>query len=75
MIWTIAWLAWIAGFAALEGAALFSKTPGATLSAHVWKWFRIRDKRPTAATWAGRAVLLIGGIWLTGHLALGIWSL
>ena len=27
MIWTIAWLAWIAGFAALEGAALFSKTP------------------------------------------------
>ncbi len=68
------WITWIAAFAALEGIALARKTPNDTLSEHVWKWFRIRDPRPTALTWLLRVPLLIGGVWLTGHLAFGWWT-
>ena len=75
MIFTIGWAVWIAGFFALETPALLRKQPGDTLSEHMWDWFHIRDTRPTALTWIGRGLLLIAGIWLTGHLAFGWWTL
>lgn len=75
MIFTIGWVAWILGFVLLEGIALARKPLGDTLSEHVWTWFRVRDRRPTVLTWAGRGVLLIAGVWLTGHLAFGWWTL
>ncbi|GAA2082593.1 hypothetical protein [Actinomadura alba] len=73
-VWTVLWIVWIAAFATLEGLALRDKRPGDTLSEFVWRVFRVRDRRPTVATWIGRGLLLIGGVWLTGHLAFGWWS-
>lgn len=75
MTWTIAWLLWLAAFAAIEGAALTRVKANATFSQHVWAWFHVRDPRPTGRTWVLRAVLLAFLIWLTGHLAFGWWSL
>lgn len=74
---TAAWVAWIAAFVILESAALARRAQGAqdeTLSAHVWRWFAIRGPRDSARTWAGRGVLLVAGVWLTGHLAFGWWA-
>lgn len=71
---TVAWVVWLLGFAVLEGVALARKAPGDTLSEHVWSWFRVRDERPTPLVWLLRVPLLIGGVWLTGHLAFGWWS-
>lgn len=75
MLWTIAWIAWGAAFAVLEGVALARKERGDTLSEHVWGWLRIRDARPTAFTWVARVFLVVAGVWLTGHLAFGWWTL
>ena len=33
------WVAWIALFAIIEGAALLNKKKGDTLSENVWRWF------------------------------------
>ena len=38
-VYTVGWLAWIGWFLVEEGIALFRGGSGATLSAHVWKWF------------------------------------
>lgn len=79
MDWSTAgWVAWIAAFIVLEGAALARRRKGRedeTLSAHIWRWFGTRGPRDSARTWAGRAILLAGGVWLTGHLAFGWWSI
>lgn len=72
--WTVAWVLWIAAFAVIEGLALARKAKGDTLSEHVWKWFAVRDKSNPVWHWAGRILLLIGGVWLTGHLAFGWWT-
>lgn len=72
--WTVLWIIWLAMFAVQEGLALRDKRPGDTFSEFVWRTFKIRDRRPTALTWVGRVLLLIGGVWLTGHLAFGWWS-
>jgi hypothetical protein len=72
---TALWIAWILAFAILEGIGLLDRRPGGTFSELVWDLFRVRDRRPTVATWIGRALLLAAGIWLTGHLAFGWWSL
>lgn len=71
---TVGWIAWLLGFVALEGIALARKAKGDTLSEHVWGWFRVRDARPTPLVWLLRVPLLVGGVWLTGHLAFGLWS-
>ena len=71
---TAAWVAWIAAFVILEGAALIRRREDETLSAHVWRWFAVRGPRDSARTWAGRGVLLAAGVWLTGHLAFGWWA-
>ena len=73
-IWTALWITWIAAFVIIEGIALARKDLNDTLSEHVWKWFRIRDPRPTGLTWLLRVPLFIGGVWLTGHLAFGWWT-
>jgi hypothetical protein len=73
-LFTAGWLAWIVGFAVLEGAALRRRRTGDTLSEHVWRWFAVLGPRSSVRTWAGRLALLAGGVWLTGHLAFGIWS-
>lgn len=74
--WTIGWLIWIAGFLAIELPAIWlgPKDGSATLSGHVWSWFRVRDRRPTVLTWVLRAPLYAFLIWLAGHLAFGWWS-
>lgn len=72
MSWyTVAWLAWIAAFALVEGKALLSKQRGDTLSEHIWAWFRVKDPRPTVLTWVLRSVLLVFLAWLTLHLGFG----
>ena len=73
MIWTVLWLLWGAAFALIEGAALLNKDENATLSAHIWAWFRVRDRRPTRITWVLRAVLYAFLGWLVIHLTLGVW--
>lgn len=68
--WTVAWLLWLAAFAAIELPAILNKTRGDTLSEHVWKWFRINDK-PRQWT-ARRAVLAVFMAWLMVHFVGGI---
>ena len=68
------WIVWIAAFLVLEGVGLFDGRPGGTLSELMWRTFRVRDRRPTALTWIGRAFLLAFGTWLTMHIAFGWWT-
>jgi len=75
--WTIAWLTWIAAFLAIEIPGLLNKTPGDTLSEHVWKWFATGNpKQPANAHFirARRFALLAGMAWLSVHfLTGGLW--
>lgn len=74
-IWTLTWAAWIGAFLILEGIALRDKRRQDTFSEFMWRLFRVRDRRPTAATWIARVALVLFGIWLTGHIAFGWWTL
>ena len=57
------WVAWLALFAVIEGAAILNKKKGDTLSEHVWKWF----PKNTA-----RGVALVGFMaWLFWHFVSG----
>jgi hypothetical protein len=69
--YTVGWVLWIVAFFCLELPALASKVPGKTLSEHVWDWFRVRDSRHTALTWALRGFLLVLLFWLFFHLGFG----
>lgn len=71
--WTIAWLIWGAAFLAIELPAAFNRRPGDTLSETVWRWFRVKDPRPTAVTWTLRVALAAFLVWLTVHLTFGVW--
>jgi hypothetical protein len=72
MSWyTWAWLLWLAWFLAVEGVALANKRDGDTLSEHVWKWFHVRDPRPTWLVVVGRIVLGLFLLWLCLHLVFG----
>lgn len=69
--WTVAWLAWGTAFVLIEGAALVARRTGATLSEHIWSWFRV-DRgwgRPSVAI--PRGALLLFLVWLLLHLAFG----
>lgn len=68
-LFTWAWIFWLAFFITIEGAAIINKPAGDTLSEHVWKWFRIRDK-PRAWTWR-RIVLALFLGWLLIHMVAG----
>lgn len=74
-LYTLAWVIWAAAFLVIEGIALADRRLGDTLSEHVWKVFKVRDRRPTAATWAVRVPLYVFLVWLSGHLAFGWWTL
>lgn len=77
--WTWLWLAWLGAFVAIEGRALANKTPGDTLSEHVWKWFATRRedlRRPDgkkASAWVKirRTVLVAFLAWLALHFTTG----
>lgn len=71
-VFTWLWIAWGAAFLVIEGVALVNKQPGDTLSEHVWRWFRIKGKSPSWT--AARFGLLAFLVWLTGHLAFGLWA-
>lgn len=57
-------------FVVIEGWALINKDRGDTLSEHVWKWFRIREK-PRQWT-VRRAALAVFLVWLLVHMVAGI---
>lgn len=67
---TALWLVWLLMFLGIEGAALFRKERGDTLSEHVWKWFSVKDKAPG---WIARRVALLAFLlWLFLHLGWGM---
>ena len=43
-IYTQLWLVWGGFFLAVEGAAILSKTPGSTLTAHIVSWASLKEK-------------------------------
>jgi hypothetical protein len=72
--YTIAWLAWLAAFAVIEGRALFNKSPGDTLSEHVWRWFSTQNGStgsPTGLIRLKRFGLLAFLAWLSAHFLTG----
>lgn len=71
MNWTVGWVLWLVMFAAIEGAAIFNKKPGDTLSEHVWKWFSIKDKAKGYRR--RRFAFLAFWAWLTVHFFTGGW--
>jgi hypothetical protein len=57
-------------FAAIEGTALFNKSPHDTLSEHLRWWFAFEGK---PAGWiVRRAALIAGLIWLFAHLVFDV---
>ncbi len=71
MSWTVGWALWLVMFLAIEGAALFNKERGDTLSEHVWKWFGIKGK-PKGYKWR-RFAFLSFWAWLSVHFFTGGW--
>lgn len=62
-------MGWGAAFVVIEGAALISKQPGATLSEHLRAWASLNGK---GSAWQLRRVLLAAGlVWLAVHLFAG----
>lgn len=56
-------------FGAIEGAAIFNKKDGDTLSEHVWRWFSIREK---GKGWRSRRFALLAFLsWLSLHFLTG----
>lgn len=67
--WTIAWLAWGAGFVVIEALAIARKAPGDTLSEHLRDWFATRNK---PRHWRlRRLALAVFFVWFIAHLFLG----
>ncbi len=72
--YTWAWLGWLGAFVAIEGKALFNKSPGDTLSEHVWRWFATaQGSTGTPSGWVRirRFSLLAFMGWLTVHFLTG----
>ena len=69
--WTVGWILWLGMFVAIEGAALFNKDRGDTLSEHVWHWFSIKGK-PRGYK-LRRLAFLAFWAWLTVHFFTGGW--
>jgi len=78
-IFTLAWVAWLAIFAVVEGIALANRREGDTLSEHVWEWFGTArdaggtDAPKTAIARGKRFVLLAFMAWLAIHFLTGGW--
>lgn len=69
MNYTVLWALWILAFVVIEGAALTNRIDGDTLSAHLTRWFSVRDKG--RAYRARRIALLAFLSWLLVHLLSG----
>lgn len=66
---TSGWVVWLLMFGAIEGVALANKTPGDTLSEHIWRWFSIKHK---GAGWRARRFGLLAFLaWLVAHFLTG----
>lgn len=72
VVWLVVTVGW---FLAMELPALRSREPGDTLSEHFWSWLRVRDRRSTPLTVAGRVGLAAFLVWLAGHLSMGWWTM
>ncbi|MGW0705099.1 hypothetical protein ACWD4G_03825 [Streptomyces sp. NPDC002643] len=71
-MFTVAWVAWIGLFVVIEGAALYLKEPGDTLSEHIWKWFHTaKGVVPDRTTRLRRFVLVAFMAWLSAHFLTG----
>lgn len=69
------WIAWVAlAFLPLELYAVFNKTQGDTFSENWWALFGILNRVPVWWHVAGVLVTIVTGVWLTGHLAFGLWG-
>lgn len=73
--YTLAWAFWIVFFLVVEGMALRRRAKGDTFSEHWWAAFRVRDKVPATLRVVLTVVQVAFGVWLTGHLAFGWWTL
>lgn len=70
--YTVAWLAWIAAFFAIEVPPVIQHRQEDTLSDHVWFWFGIpQHKAPPAELRARRLALLVFMAWLATHFLTG----
>lgn len=70
--YTVAWLAWIVAFFAIELPPVFQHRAVDTLSDHVWFWFGIpRHTPPPEQLRARRLALLFLMAWLTTHFLTG----
>ncbi len=65
MSWEQGWIALLVVGAIMELIAVFNDKKGDTLSAQVWKWFKI-DEGESNWHW-GRVVLILGLGWLFLH--------
>jgi len=70
--YTLAWVAWGAAFAVIEGKALADNRRNDTLSEHVWQIFAVRDRNAPYGQ-LRRAILVMGMAWLAGHFITGGW--
>lgn len=70
--WTIAWLAWIGSFFALELPPLLRGRPQDTLSDHVWAWAGVaKHPGPPRPVRLRRFVLLAACAWVCAHFLSG----
>lgn len=65
MSYTVAWLIFGLFFVVVEGAAIVSKAPGATLTAHIVKIAALRDKPKGWLARRGALAVFFG--WLVYH--------
>lgn len=71
--WSALWLAWLALFLPIELRGLASKTHGATLSAHCWRWFCFHEGAWTRPYWrTRRSVFVLFWTALTLHFVAGL---
>jgi len=66
-----AWVVWGIMFVAIEGAALFNKQKGDTLSEFVWKFLGVKGHPlPSGYKWR-RGALAVSFAWLVLHFFTG----
>lgn len=69
-IWGQLWILWAIYFGVVEGAALISKAPGATLTAHIVSWLSLKGK---ATGWLFRRAGWLSFLgWLVYHFVVRI---
>lgn len=70
--YTVAWLAWIAAFFAIEVPPIVQNRSVDTLSDHVWLWFGIPQHTPPDLHLRARRLALLTLLaWLAAHFLTG----